>query len=126
MFSFDGLLYYLELGSATLYAVLSDIHANYQALLAVARDARALARREDDGRVEFISLGDVVDYGPQPNECVAWVRRYASVTVQGNHDRVAAESLITPPIRRMREQIRWDPHQPEFLPCKLISLIVAL
>ena len=82
----------------TLYAVLSDIHANYPALLAVARDARDIGRREDDGRVEFACLGDVVDYGPQPNECVAWVRRYAAVTLQGNHDRVAAEPLGSPPM----------------------------
>ncbi|MDZ4718596.1 MAG: metallophosphoesterase family protein [Roseiflexaceae bacterium] len=82
----------------TLYAILSDIHANYAALLAAARDARAIARREGDGQVEFISLGDVVDYGPQPNECVAWVRRYASVTIQGNHDRVASAPLASPPI----------------------------
>jgi predicted phosphodiesterase len=82
----------------TLYAVFSDIHANYPALIAAARDARAVARREGVERVEFISLGDVVDYGPQPNECVAWVRRYAAVTVQGNHDRAVAAPLTSPPL----------------------------
>lgn len=68
------------------FAVLSDIHANYQALLAVAQDAQRLA----GDQVLFVSLGDVVDYGPQPNECMAWVRRHVRVAVQGNHDRHAA------------------------------------
>jgi predicted phosphodiesterase len=82
----------------TLYAILSDIHGNYPALLAAAADARDEARRERGGPVEFISLGDVVDYGPQPNECVAWVLRRARVTIQGNHDRIAAEPLHAPPL----------------------------
>lgn len=81
----------------TLYAVFSDIHANYAALTAAVRDARAIARREHDD-LECISLGDVVDYGPQPNECVAWVQRYACITIQGNHDGAAAEPLTSPPL----------------------------
>jgi predicted phosphodiesterase len=82
----------------TLYAIFSDIHANYAALMAAVRDARALARREHAANLEFISLGDVVDYGPQPNECVAWVQRYASITIQGNHDQTATEPLASPPL----------------------------
>jgi predicted phosphodiesterase len=67
------------------YAVLADIHANFVALRAVARAARTLAA-EDGATLRFLCLGDVVDYGPQPNECVAWVRRHAAVTVRGNHE----------------------------------------
>jgi predicted phosphodiesterase len=81
-----------------LYAIFSDIHANYAALRAAARDARAFAKREHYGQLEYISLGDVVDYGPQPNECVAWVGRNATIAVQGNHDLAAAEPLTSPPI----------------------------
>jgi len=70
-----------------LYAVLADIHGNYPALQAVERDARDIAQREKVDGPHFICLGDVVDYGPQPNECMAWVREHASIVVQGNHDK---------------------------------------
>lgn len=74
----------------TVYALLSDIHGNLEALRAVARDARALAAGDE---LAFLCLGDVVDYGPQPNECVSWVRRHATATVVGNHDRAALSAL---------------------------------
>ena len=41
-----------------LYAVMSDVHANPQAL------ARALADAREQGAEKFICLGDVVGYGP--------------------------------------------------------------
>jgi predicted phosphodiesterase len=75
----------------TLYAILSDIHANFQALEAVVEDARRVARREKAGKVHFVCLGDVVDYGPQPNECVAWVQENAELVVQGNHEQAVAD-----------------------------------
>jgi len=75
----------------TLYAVLSDIHANLQALEAVVEDARRVARREKAGKLHFVCLGDVVDYGPQPNECVAWVQENAELVVQGNHEKAVAD-----------------------------------
>ena len=81
----------------TLYAVISDIHANYPALEAVADDARETAQHEGDGDVRFVCLGDVVDYGPQPNECMAWVRENVSIIIQGNHDRDVAAPLHEPP-----------------------------
>ena len=69
-----------------LYAVFADIHANYQALLAAVDDVHDVSKRERMGEPLFISLGDVVDYGPQPNECVDWVRHHAVAATQGNHD----------------------------------------
>ena len=49
------------------YAVVSDIHGNLEALGAV------LAKLSpDDG---LLCLGDVVGYGPNPNECVALIRK---------------------------------------------------
>ena len=49
-----------------LYAVLSDIHANYEALLAVAEDAGKIARDPSSNfhDLRYICLGDTVDYGP--------------------------------------------------------------
>lgn len=70
----------------TLYAVISDIHANYQALEAVERDAVRVRQQLKADSLHFIVLGDVVDYGPQPNECMEWITKHAEIIVQGNHD----------------------------------------
>ncbi len=61
-------------------AVISDIHANLEALEAVLADA---AR---EGAKRIICLGDVVGYGADPNRCVELVHEKAAVTVIGNHD----------------------------------------
>jgi putative phosphoesterase len=63
-------------------AVLSDLHANPPALRAVLDDA---------GAVDAIfCLGDLVDYGPQPNEVIATVRARATKAIRGNHDQALA------------------------------------
>jgi putative phosphoesterase len=64
--------------------VLSDIHANWEALRAVIASERA-------DRV--LCLGDTVEYGPAPAETVGWVREHADLSVQGNHDAAAALGL---------------------------------
>lgn len=59
--------------------VISDIHANLAALETVLSDA--------EGRFDTIwCLGDVVGYGPKPNECIEIVRERAALCVMGNHD----------------------------------------
>jgi predicted phosphodiesterase len=66
-------------------AVLSDIHANLPALDAV---LAAL------GPVDAVwHLGDVVGYGPHPNEVVARLRELGAVGVRGNHDAAALGAL---------------------------------
>ena len=90
-----------------LYAIISDIHANYQALLAVEEDAQNLAQNERLGQPVFVCLGDVVDFGPQPNECMTWVSNRADITVQGNHDAAAADGLYVPPIHHDINQEFW-------------------
>ncbi|MBV9438516.1 MAG: metallophosphoesterase, partial [Candidatus Eremiobacteraeota bacterium] len=67
------------------YAVLSDVHANLEALTAAAE--RMLP---DDG---VLCLGDVVGYGPNPNECVAWLREHQAQMVLGNHDVAAIDNF---------------------------------
>ena len=58
--------------------IISDIHANYPALQAVL---------ENDGTYDkLIFLGDVVDYGPHPKECLKFVKENADYFVRGNHD----------------------------------------
>jgi diadenosine tetraphosphatase ApaH/serine/threonine PP2A family protein phosphatase len=61
-------------------AVLSDIHSNLHALESVLAD---IVREQPD---EVWCLGDVVGYGPRPNECVDRVRETASLSLCGNHD----------------------------------------
>ncbi len=61
-------------------AILSDVHANLEALTEV---ERTIAER----RVDLVaSLGDVVGYGASPNECCRILRRMAGVALLGNHD----------------------------------------
>ncbi len=61
--------------------IVSDIHSNIVAFDAVLRDANAR------GPVDNIwSLGDMVGYGPHPNECLDTLRGFDHVSVVGNHD----------------------------------------
>jgi len=61
------------------YLVISDIHSNLEALEAVLEDA---AGQFD----EVWCLGDIVGYGPSPNECIKRVKELPLVCVAGNHD----------------------------------------
>jgi len=62
-------------------AVLSDIHANLAALDAV---------RADMPRVDEVwVLGDIVGYGPQPNEVIRRLQELGARSVSGNHDGAA-------------------------------------
>ncbi len=62
------------------YAILSDVHANSEALERVLTDAKA------HGVEQFICLGDVVGYGPRPAEALARIRQTCAITLAGNHD----------------------------------------
>jgi diadenosine tetraphosphatase ApaH/serine/threonine PP2A family protein phosphatase len=61
-------------------AVVSDIHSNLHALEAV---LEAVDAERPDG---LWCLGDVVGYGPRPNECCALVKQRAEICLAGNHD----------------------------------------
>jgi predicted phosphodiesterase len=58
-------------------AVISDVHANLEAFEAVLAEAQGL---------DIFCLGDLVDYGANPNEVVELVRRMGIRTIMGNHD----------------------------------------
>lgn len=59
--------------------ILSDIHANLTALEAVLADAAPFD--------QVWCLGDIVGYGPDPNECVERVKALPNLEcVKGNHD----------------------------------------
>ena len=65
--------------TAVRIAVLSDIHGNLHALDAVLTDSSC-------GVDQVWCLGDLVGYGPRPNECVDLMRGRAPLSLCGNHD----------------------------------------
>lgn len=68
--------------------IISDIHANLTALEAV------LTAAEDIDAVWC--LGDVVGYGPDPNECIDRVRELPELAcIMGNHDAAALDLIDT-------------------------------
>jgi len=64
--------------------VLSDLHSNGTALDA----ALAAAQGRWD---RMVCLGDVVGYGPDPNEAVAKMRELGATTIRGNHDKAVCD-----------------------------------
>jgi diadenosine tetraphosphatase ApaH/serine/threonine PP2A family protein phosphatase len=70
-----------------LYAVISDIHANRQALGAVLADIDA------SGVDCIVCLGDVVGYGPAPAEVLQQVHSRVDYILLGNHDAVVGGRL---------------------------------
>ncbi len=62
--------------------VLSDIHANWSALAAI-----------DEPHDVCICLGDLVDYGPDPAQCVRWAMENAQYAIRGNHDHGVAQGI---------------------------------
>ncbi len=82
------------------YAILSDVHGNLESL------ERALSIAAPDDAV--VSLGDVVGYGPNPNECIALLRERARHAVLGNHDLAAVENFGVESFNRAaRAAIGW-------------------
>lgn len=81
--------------------VISDIHANLTALDTVLTDAG-----------EFDAawcLGDLVGYGPDPNECIAKVRALPNLRcIIGNHDAAALDQIDTKTFNlEARQALEW-------------------
>ncbi|MEA3335797.1 MAG: metallophosphoesterase family protein [Chloroflexota bacterium] len=58
--------------------IFSDLHANWQALSAL---------QQAESRPDAILFtGDIVNFGPEPQRCLDWVRSNATAIVRGNHD----------------------------------------
>jgi len=66
------------------YAIISDLHANLEALEAVLADMQPHAEA-------VICLGDVVGYNANPNECLELVQKVCDVVIAGNHDQAACD-----------------------------------
>jgi len=62
------------------YAILGDIHSNWEALTAVLADA------ESHGVDTYVCVGDIVGYNANPAECLEKIRSLCVAVVRGNHD----------------------------------------
>ncbi|HEV2909217.1 MAG TPA: metallophosphoesterase family protein, partial [Candidatus Eremiobacteraceae bacterium] len=62
------------------YGILSDVHSNLEALQAVIAEIDAM------GVDALLCLGDIVGYGPSPNECCDLLRARGVIAIAGNHD----------------------------------------
>ena len=84
------------------YGVVGDVHANLHALRAALEAVRAA------GAERIVCPGDVVGYGPRPDECAELLQEADALVVAGNHDLMATGEL---PIEGtgglVRETIEW-------------------
>src|SRR5829696_2948685 len=81
---------------------MADIHANLPALEAAVAELRGL------GAQRWVVAGDIVGYGPHPNECVEAVASLEPVAVAGNHDLIVLGRLPdTRCIELARASLRW-------------------
>ncbi|MEG2724438.1 MAG: metallophosphoesterase family protein [Kiritimatiellia bacterium] len=76
------------MAKARRYAIISDVHANIEALDAVIADAKA--QSVDD----FVCLGDVVGYNASPSDCIQRIRSLGCKTVMGNHDFYCSDAAV--------------------------------
>jgi predicted phosphodiesterase len=67
------------------YLIISDIHANLYAFDAVLEHAAQFDK--------VWCLGDLVGYGPNPNECIKRLQEFPHICVAGNHDWAALDRL---------------------------------
>lgn len=64
-------------------AIISDIHANKEALEAVLADIKKR------GIERIVCLGDIVGYGANPKECIKLIQEHCELIMCGNHDYAA-------------------------------------
>lgn len=69
------------------YGVISDIHGNLLALQV------AVSRLKREGVDGWLCLGDIIGYGPHPNECVETVAELGALAVAGNHELIILKLL---------------------------------
>jgi len=70
------------------FAVISDIHANLDAMEAVVSDI------SEQGVSRIICLGDIVGYGADFEECIDFVRENCDIVIKGNHDEAVVEGPV--------------------------------
>ena len=93
--------------------VISDVHANLTALDEVLADANSAEWLGRTGFDAIWSLGDIVGYGPWPNECIERLQQFdGHVRVAGNHDWAALGRLDVEEFNReARKMVLWTQRQ---------------
>jgi predicted phosphodiesterase len=82
------------------FAILADIHSNLEAFEEV------LGRIKNVDKI--ICLGDVVGYGPNPNECIELIKQHQIICIAGNHDKAVTGELTTQAFNReAKDAILW-------------------
>ncbi len=84
------------------FAVVSDVHANLEALEKVLRRIEGL---------DVYCLGDLVDYGANPNEVIEALRRRGAKTLMGNHDSAVISGDTSMFNVRAAMSSKWSAHQ---------------
>jgi predicted phosphodiesterase len=83
-------------------ALVADVHGNLPALEAALRALR------DEACDRLLCAGDLVGYGPFPNECVALLEESSALCIAGNHDLMAIDRLDDSRAGALaRETLRW-------------------
>lgn len=83
-----------------LYGIISDIHSNLEALEAVLNELKNVD--------QIVNLGDIVGYGPNPNECIEKIMALNLPTVAGNHDKAVTAELDTSWFNKSaKAAVRW-------------------
>jgi predicted phosphodiesterase len=84
------------------YAIIADVHGNLPALRATIEAA------DRAGADAYLCAGDLVGYGPHPNECVELLASLNAVCVAGNHDLMALGRLSDERcVRLARRSLAW-------------------
>jgi len=83
------------------YAIISDIHGNLAALNNV------IQRIEELECDRIVCLGDIVGYGPFPNECCDIIQQKADICIIGNHDHAAIGRTSTEYFNKFATSAIW-------------------
>lgn len=98
------------------YILISDIHANYDALQVVHQFVERERKKQASVIWRYWFLGDVLGRGPEPIECLRWLRteaRLAQRWVPGNHDQAVLELMrgYNVPNAQLDQIKAWRIHQ---------------
>jgi len=68
-----------------LYGIIADIHSNLEAFEVVLQQLRQVD--------QIVCAGDMVGYGPDPNQCIKLMREKGIRSIAGNHDKAAVGEM---------------------------------
>jgi diadenosine tetraphosphatase ApaH/serine/threonine PP2A family protein phosphatase len=86
-------------------AIVSDIHGNLEALLAVLEEIRRL------GLQRVISLGDTIGYGPDPVDCLKLAVQRFEIRLMGNHEYFLLDRDFFPMTEEATRAAEWTKRQ---------------